>query len=243
MVLIRSLIYLFFMGVSSVFYSLLMALLGRVLSFSSLSGLANSCGRANMRVLRLVCGLGYRVEGWENLPESNCIIMSNHQSTWETIALRGILPAEQSWILKKELLDVPFFGWALRTVEPIAIDRSAGRAAIKQVVEEGTEQLSRGHWVVVFPEGTRVAYGERKKHGAGASALAEKTGTPVLPIVHNAGRFWRRRGIKKLPGEITLVVGKPIETKGKSSSLIRKEVEEWMNAKLDELERDDATQA
>ncbi len=237
MVLVRSLVYLLFMGVSTVLYSLAIVLLGWVLPFKGVSEIANHWGRINMTVLKAVCGLGYKIEGWENLPQDNCIIMSNHQSAWETISLRGILPAEQSWILKQELMKVPFFGWALKQCEPIAIDRSAGRAAVKRVVDQGKDRLERGHWVVVFPEGTRVAYGERKKHGVGASLLAEKTGVPILPIVHNAGRFWRRRGIKKLPGEISVVVGQPIASVGKSSGQIRKEVEEWMNNKLSELEQ------
>ncbi len=238
MILIRSLAYLLFMSSSVVVYSLTLVLLGWALPFKARSEIANSWGRINTLALETLCGLGYRVDGWDHIPESNCIIVSNHQSAWETIALRGLLPAEQSWILKQELMRVPFFGWALRQCDPIAIDRSAGRAAVKQVVDLGKQLLERGNWIVVFPEGTRVAYGERKKHGIGASVLAEKTGVPILPIVHNAGKFWRRRGIRKYPGKISVVIGEPILTEGKSSGQIRKEVESWMNNKLTELERE-----
>jgi len=237
MVLFRSLVYLSFMVLSGIFYSLLIVLIGWALPFKQRSEIANSWGRANANMLKVICGLGYRVEGWEKLPAEHCSIMGNHQSAWETMSLRGILPAQQSWILKQELMKVPFFGWALRLMEPIAIDRSAGRAAVKQVIAQGKERLAKGNWVIVFPEGTRVAYGERKKHGVGGPLLAEKAGVPVLPIVHDAGRFWVRRGIKKLPGEISVRIGKPISTEGKSSSQIRQEVETWMDENLSELER------
>ncbi len=158
--------------------------------------------------------------------------MSKHQSAWETIALRGLLPPEQSWVLKKELMSVPFFGWGLRMVEPIAIDRSSGRNAIKQIVNEGVSFLEKGRWLIIFPEGTRVAPGERKKYGMGGGILAEKSGYPVLPISHNAGNFWKRRGLRKFPGTIKLVIGEKISTDGKKASQITREVEAWIESNI-----------
>lgn len=239
MILIRSLLYILFMGFSVVIYALVLIITGWILSFKTRSRIANSWGRLNTSVLKSLCKLGYRIEGWEHLPGQNCIVVCNHQSAWETIALRGLLPCEQAWILKQELMSVPFFGWALKMVEPIAIDRSAGRAAVNQVITQGKNKLAEGRWVIVFPEGTRVPYGSRKKHGIGASVLAEKTGVPILPIVHNAGRYWRRRGIKKIPGVISVIIGPPIVTVGKSSGQIRKSVEAWMDQKLSEIEKID----
>lgn len=237
MIFIRSLIYLVFMAVSVVFSSLTTLLLGWMLPFKSRSRIANAWGRSNLIALEAICGLKFKIDGLENLPPKNCIVMGNHQSAWETMALRGLLPPEQSWVLKQELLSVPFFGWALRMFSPIAIDRSAGKKAVQQIIEQGELYLSSGHWVIVFPEGTRVPYGQRRKHGIGGAILAKHSGYPVLPIAHNAGRYWRRRGIKKFPGTINVRIGELIVTEGKSTAQIRNEVEKWMDERLTEMER------
>ena len=190
-----------------------------------------------MWLLERVCGLRYEVVGLKNIPEQNCIIASKHQSAWETIAFRRLLPPRQSWVLKKELLRIPIFGWALAAANPIAIDRSAGKAAAKQIIKRGTELLHRGCYVVIFPEGTRVAPGERKRYGIGAALLAEHSGYPVLPIAHNAGVFWRRRGILKRPGVIQVVIGVPIETRGLKAAEINRRIEDWIESQVAELPR------
>jgi 1-acyl-sn-glycerol-3-phosphate acyltransferase len=176
----------------------------------------------------MICGLGYRIHGTENMPSDTCIVLCKHQSAWETIALRAILPPEHTWVLKRELLWAPFFGWALAPLRPIAIDRSTGRRAMNKLLDEGKYWLDRGRWIVIFPEGTRVAPGQRKRYGKGGAILASKTGYPIVPIAHNAGVFWRRRDINKYPGRIDVVIGQPLDTKGLTSAEISRRVEEWI---------------
>ncbi len=243
MVYLRSAIYFAFLTVSVIFYSSLVVILGYFLDFARLSRLANSWGRANLRVLKTVCGLDYLVQGLENLPDKNCIIMSKHQSSWETISLRAFLPPEQSWVLKQELLKVPFFGWSLKRFEPIAIDRKSGRQAVKQILRQGKAALEAGHWVVIFPEGTRTAPGHRKRYGIGGGVLAASSKASVVPIAHNAGVFWRRRALKKYPGVIDVVIGEPISTAGKKPEQVMQEVENWIEGKMAELPMGDMATA
>lgn len=231
----RSILYLFFMSVTVIFYSVPISILGWVIPFKATSQISRQWGVINLWALRVFCNLEYRIHGAEHLPSANCIVFCKHQSAWETIALRALLPTEHNWVLKRELLWVPFFGWALAPLRPIAIDRKAGRRAIRQLLEEGTFWLRRGHWIVIFPEGTRVAPGERKPYGHGGAILAQKSGFPVLPIAHNAGVFWRRRDIKKHPGCIDLVIGKPFDTKNLSSSEINRRVEDWIEGTVARL--------
>lgn len=238
MLYLRSLVYFSFMSLSVVLVGLPISLIGWFVSYRSRSQMANAWGLANLYLLKLICGLDYRIEGQENIPDGNCIVLSKHQSAWETIALRGLLPPEQAWVLKRELMWVPIFGWALYLLQPVAIDRSAGRKAVKQVIDKGCALLEKGRTVIIFPEGTRVAPGTRKRYGMGGALLAEKSGYPVLPVAHNAGSFWRRRDLRKYPGTITLAYGPVIETRGLSAAEINTRVEAWIEGKVAELESD-----
>ncbi len=229
---LRSILYLTYLTISIIAFTITLITVGILTTFKFRSKIANYWGRSNLRALNILCGLDYKIEGIENLPSENCIVMSKHQSTWETIALRGLLPPEQTWVLKKELMYVPFFGWSLRTVEPIAIDRKSGRQAVKQVILQGTHNLKSGRWIVIFPEGTRVAPGERKKYGVGGGLLAVKSGYPILPITHNAGNFWRRRSLVKYPGTITMRIGEPIEVDGMSAGQLTRTVEDWVETNI-----------
>lgn len=231
----RSLLYFLAMSASVVVFGLAISTIGRLFPLSVRDWLGSSWGATNLWLMKAICGLDYRILGAENLPADAAIIMSKHQSTWETIALKKILRPEQSWVLKRELMWVPIFGWALASVPTIAIDRKSGRQAVKQIVEQGIPLLEQGRVIVVFPEGTRTAPGEHHKYGIGGSILAEKSGYPVVPIAHNAGVFWKRRGLKKYPGTIDVVVGKPIETKGKKASQITREVEAWIEGEVARL--------
>ncbi|MCP3870529.1 MAG: 1-acyl-sn-glycerol-3-phosphate acyltransferase [Gammaproteobacteria bacterium] len=235
MQLLRSLIYFLFLTFSTVLCSLVIALAGWFLPFSWNSAVAGGWGAANLWALKWICGLDYQLRGAENIPKQNALVLSKHQSAWETIALRWLLPFHQSWVLKRELMWVPIFGWALAVVKPIAIDRQSGRKAVKQVVREGIDRLQKGQFVIIFPEGTRVAPGEKKKYGIGGALLASKSGYPVLPIAHNAGVYWRRRGLIKHPGTIQVVIGPTIETKGLSASEINSRVETWIETTMAEL--------
>ena len=189
-----------------------------------------------MALLRILCGLEHRVEGAEHLPEQPAVVLMKHSSAWETIVQLILFP-KQVWVMKRQLLWVPFFGWALAVFSPIAIDRKGGRQAVEQVLRQGQERLAEGRWVVIFPEGTRVAPGERRRYGLSGALLAAVTELPVIPVTHNAGDFWPRRGLMKRPGTIRMVVGPPIEAAGRSPRDVNRDVESWIETTLDEIRR------
>jgi 1-acyl-sn-glycerol-3-phosphate acyltransferase len=191
--------------------------------------------RVVMFLARHVLGIRYRVEGLENLPaDGSAIVMSKHQSAWETIAYQLIFPP-LSFVLKKELLRIPFFGWGLAMISPIAIDRDAGREALKDIEDQGNDRLAKGFWVLIFPEGTRVKPGETGKYNIGGAWLAAKTGVPVIPVAHNAGVLWPKNAFLKRAGLISVVIGPPIATAGKKASVINAEVEAWIEAAMQKL--------
>lgn len=177
--------------------------------------------------LTLTCGVGYRVEGAENIPAEPVVILSKHQSTWETFAYYNILPP-LAWVMKRELYLVPVFGWGLALMKFIAIDRAASRQAAQQLIAQGKKRLAEGFCVLIFPEGTRVAPGQRKRYRAGGAKLALAAGVRILPVAHNAGEHWGRKAFLKTPGEIRVVIGVPIETAGKSAERVTREAEGWI---------------
>jgi 1-acyl-sn-glycerol-3-phosphate acyltransferase len=181
--------------------------------------------------LKLTCNLGYEVRGLENIPNHPSVILCKHQSAWETIALQVIFPP-QIWVMKRELLYIPFMGWAWIALSAIPIDRSAGREALKKLVSYGKDRLAKGLWVVIFPEGTRIAPGERGKYHIGGAWLATHTQTTVVPVAHNAGLFWRKNAFIKRPGTITMSIGKPIETVGLKTDALNQQVEDWIEAEI-----------
>lgn len=183
----------------------------------------------NLWWLRRTCNLGFEVVGRENIPARAGIILCKHQSAWETLALQLVFPA-QAWLLKRELLWIPIYGWGLATMNPIAIDRSAGVRALRQLVRQGRERLESNIWVVIFPEGTRVAPGRRGTYQPGGGLLAAETGRPVIPVAHNAGWFWPRRSFRKHPGHIRMVIGPPIASDGRSAKEITALAEEWIES-------------
>jgi 1-acyl-sn-glycerol-3-phosphate acyltransferase len=182
---------------------------------------------------KVCCGLKYSVAGSENLPTQNAIVLSNHQSMWETIFMQILLP-EQSWVLKKELFYIPVFGWGLALLEPIAINRKASDS-IKVLIRQGKERLEKNRWVVIFPEGTRVAPTAIRRYSRSGAALAEATGFPIVPIAHNAGHFWPKGFFIKKPGTIKVVIGPNIDPKGKTITEINELVEQWIRKKVFEL--------
>ena len=187
-----------------------------------------------MWVIRHVLGIRYRVIGRENLPATASVVLSKHQSAWETIALQQILPP-LCYVLKRELLRVPFFGWGLASIPGIAIDRAAGKDAMSQVVEQGRARLKEGLWVVVFPEGTRVAPGTTRRYKPGGAILAKRAGVPVVPIAHNAGEFWKRNAFIKRPGEIVVSIGPVITVKGEKAEAVNERAEAWIEAEMRRL--------
>jgi len=183
---------------------------------------------------RVILGIHYQVEGREHLPATPCVVLSKHQSAWETIAFQQIFPP-LSFVLKKSLLRIPFFGWGLALFSPIAIDRAAGREAMKQVETQGKARLASGFWVLVFPEGTRVAPGQKGQYQPGGPWLASKSGVPVLPVAHNAGRCWPKNAFIKHPGLITVVIGPAIPTAGRKPAQILAEAEAWIENTMQRL--------
>jgi 1-acyl-sn-glycerol-3-phosphate acyltransferase len=171
--------------------------------------------------------IDWQVEGREHLPSRPAVILAKHQSAWETIAFQQIFPP-QVHVLKRELLWIPFFGWGLALMSPIAIDRSRGVAALRAIARRGRERLAQGFWVIVFPEGTRVAPGERRPYQLGGAWLAAASGAPVVPVAHNAGLVWPRNAFIKRPGTITVRIGPPIETENRDPKLINTLAEKWI---------------
>lgn len=184
--------------------------------------------------LKLTCGLTHSVEGRENIPNQPCVILSKHQSAWETIAFQTIFPA-QAWVLKRELLRIPFFGWGLAMTQPIAIDRRQGLKALDSVVKQGIDRLQQGRFVVVFPEGTRMAPGARGRYNPGGAMLAVKAQAAVLPVAHNAGKFWPRHGFLKKPGEIKVVIGPLIPVKNKRAKQVNEEAKQWIESTVAQI--------
>ena len=234
MLVIRSLIFLLLQIIITPVFSAL-ALLSFPLSPLARYRLISLWAKMMLRILRVVCGIRHQVIGVENLPKQPCVILCKHQSAWETLALQEIFPP-QVWVLKRELLWIPFFGWALALTSPIAIKRSDGKGAMKQLLKQGKQRLAQGFCVVVFPEGTRIPYGQRGKYKIGGALLAASSGVPVIPVAHNAGRLWGRNAFSKHPGLITMSIGAPIETKGLKAEEINQRAEAWIENEIQNLD-------
>lgn len=227
MILLRSL--LFYIG--QIISTLVFAPLGIIifpLKFETRYYLITRWAVFNLWWLKVCCGVHYKVEGRENIPDEACIVMCNHQSAFETIALQLIF-VPQVWILKRELLWIPIYGWGLASMQPIAIDRGSSIKSFRQIIEQGCERLKQNLWVIIFPEGTRIAPGEKGKYLPGGGLLAKKSATNIIPVAHNAGYLWARNSIIKKPGLISFVIGSVIETNNKTAKQITKEVESWID--------------
>ncbi len=226
MTTLRSMLYMFGKIVSIVIYlpvTLISAL------FPPLTGnrIISQWAHFNRWWLRVTCNLDCEVTGLSNLPRSPSVILSKHQSAWETIVYQTFLPP-MCFVIKRELLFIPVFGWGLAAAHPIAINRADGRRALDAVLTKGRDRLDKGLWVCVFPEGTRTAPGERVKHNAGGAMLAAKTGVEIVPIAHNAGIFWKKNGFTKKPGMIQVEIGPTIQTDGRKVREIAAEAEDWI---------------
>jgi len=204
-------------------------LLARPLPFAARSRVGRLWTDFNLRVLRTVCGVRWEIRGTEHIPPGPAIVMCKHQSAWETMSLQQVFPP-QTWVMKRSLLWIPLFGWGLALLDAIAIDRKAGFRALKAMVREGRKRLARGAWIVVFPEGTRVAPGERRAYQPGGGLLAAETGALVVPVAHDAGRCWPRNSFVKRPGTIHMEIGPPIDPAGLKAAEITRRCEEWIEA-------------
>ncbi|WP_028995153.1 lysophospholipid acyltransferase family protein [Azonexus hydrophilus] len=179
-------------------------------------------------------GIRPQVIGRENMPDEACVIMAKHQSAWETMTLQDCVPDDAFcvFVLKQELLKVPFVGWGLAAMKMISIDRNAGKNALDQVVTQGRERLKQGYYVIIFPEGTRVAPGEKRRYKPGGAYLATHVGCKVVPIAHNAGEFWPRQAFLKKPGTVTISIGPAFDATGMSEMDVNQRVEDWIEAEM-----------
>jgi 1-acyl-sn-glycerol-3-phosphate acyltransferase len=234
MQLLRSLIFTTFFFSWTFCYGIFFSLVCPFLPFPRRFGLARVWGRVILRALKALCGLGYRVEGLENLPSGNHIALWKHSSSWETVAMVVVIP-RQVWVLKRELTWIPFVGWGIRLMHAIAIDRKSGHSAVSQVIRQGRERLAEGNWINLFPEGTRMAPGQTRRYGASGALLAKETGKLLVPIAHDAGNFWPRRGLLKKPGTIRVVIGSPIRVEGSDPRVANQQAQQWVEETLRRL--------
>ncbi|HNW65457.1 MAG TPA: lysophospholipid acyltransferase family protein [Piscinibacter sp.] len=185
---------------------------------------------------RVICGVSHRIQGWENLPDSRIILCPKHQSTWETFAFPTLMPHPLCYVFKRELLLIPFFGWAMGRLDMIHIDRSRRAEAWNKVAEKGRLFMSRGSWVIMFPEGTRTPRGGQGAYKSGATRLAIATDTPVVPIAMNSARCWPRRSFVLRPGVIDISIGRPIPPAGRQPDEMMREVERWIESEMRRLD-------
>ena len=233
MLILRSL--LFYIG--QIISTILIAPIGIIafpLDFKKRYYLITRWAVFNLWWLKICCNVTYEIKGKDNIPGKPCIVMCKHQSAFETLALQQIF-IPQVWILKKELLQIPIYGWGLASMQPIAINRDSTIKSFRQIADQGCERLQKGYWVIIFPEGTRVAPNKKKKYLPGGGMLAEKSGAQVVPVAHNAGRLWSRNSMIKKPGLITIKIGPVIESENKSAKEITDEVENWIEKEVGEL--------
>ncbi len=238
---IRSTLYLAFMWLTIPIATSIF-LLAYPVPYKYRSKLISSWSNVTLKVLGIICGLKFEITGRENIPDKPCIIFCKHQSTWETMALQ-LLFTPQVWVLKQELLWIPFFGWTLASMKSIAIDRKSGKKALRQIVEQGTQRLKEGNWVVIFPEGTRKRPGDEPDYKIGGAMLASKSGFDVLPIAHNAGEFWPKGQFVKRAGTIKMVIGPLIKSSELTTKQISQQSEQWIENTQNEIYEKDYSQA
>ncbi|MEO8484996.1 MAG: lysophospholipid acyltransferase family protein [Betaproteobacteria bacterium] len=230
---LRGILFLVYLALVTPFYAVVMVAtfwLPRVPRYR----MAASWCRTALLGARWICGVRWRVEGLDRIQGTPHVVMSKHSSTFETLALNFYLPP-LAFVAKRELLKVPFFGWGFALASPITIDRRAGRDAMDQMAEQGRARFADGFWIVVYPEGTRIRAGTRGRYKTGGARLATALDVPILPVAHNAGWLWPKGRIGKRPGEITMVFGAPIATRGKDPAALTAEVETWIEDEVARL--------
>jgi 1-acyl-sn-glycerol-3-phosphate acyltransferase len=191
--------------------------------------LARVWARVILAVLRWTCHLDYQVEGSERLPAGNHIALIKHSSSWETVAQTLLVPPHV-WMLKRELTWIPFVGWGILLLRAIAVDRGGGPGVVRGVLVQGKARLAEGEWIVIFPEGTRMPAGETRKYGISGALLAAENERLIVPIAHDAGYYWPRRGLLKKPGIIRVVIGPPIAAAGRNPREVNAEAQAWIEA-------------
>ncbi len=237
MLALRSALFLLFQAVTVVPYGIL-CLLMAPLPLHVRYRVTTGWPRIVLWAARVICGIRWQVKGWENLPNGPAVLLSKHQSTWETFFYISYMPKELCFVFKRELLWVPFFGWGIGLLKMIHIDRSQGRDAFESVVQQGQRKLDEGRWIIMFPEGTRIPRGRRGKYKSGGSRLAIRTAAPVIPMAVNSAACWPKRPWIKRPGLITVSIGPPIASDGLSPDQLSTEVEHWIEAEMRRIDPD-----
>ncbi len=233
MILLRSALYLVILVVVVIpYFGLVLATfpLPRIVRWQVIAGWP----RFALWLARHLLGIEYEVIGRDNIPRTPTVILSKHQSAWETIAYTSIFPPHV-YVLKRELLWLPFLGWGLALMSPVAINRAKGKVAMRRMIELGGERLAQGFSIMVYPEGTRIPVGRRGTYKPGGGILAVQNGARVLPVAHNAGLVWPRNSFRKFPGKVTVVIGEPIETKGLTAEEVMRRVEDWIEGQMASL--------
>ncbi len=240
MAALRSTLHMAFMFVTVIPYSLVIVL-ARLLGArgDQLYGMAQKWLTLSVDAARVIMGIRYQIQGQEDLPlgeTSPAILLVKHQSTYETFLMPAIMPHPLAYVFKKELLYVPFFGWAIGSLDMIHIDRSQRAKAFAKVVEQGQALLAKGVWVIMFPEGTRIPRGQRGSYKSGGARLAIATGAPVIPVAVTSAKCWPRKAFIKYPGVVDVSIGKPIPTQGRDADELTREVEAWIEAEMQRLD-------
>ena len=210
-------------------YAIMFVIVGVCMPFRIRFAMARGWAQVLLAMLRILCRLDYRIEGAERLPPGNHIALLKHSSSWEAFAQVVLVPPHV-WVLKRELMWVPFLGWALKLMRAISVNRGAGGAAVRSVLAQGKARIAEGEWIVIFPEGTRMAPGETRRYGISGALLAADSNRLIVPVAHDAGYFWPRRGLYKQPGTIRVVIGPPIVAAGRDPREVIAEAQQWIEA-------------
>ena len=233
MTLLRSTLFTVILFGSVIPHSLLIVL-ARPLGYRASYWVMMFWPRSTLWLCKVICGLDYTAEGQENIPDTASVVLLKHSSTYETIVQLMLFP-HQTWVLKRELIWAPFLGWCLAAVRHIAINRGAGRASVQQVTKKGRQRLAEGTWVMIFPEGTRMKSGSTRPYGLSGTLLAQEAGCLLVPVAHNAGDYWPRRGLRKHPGTVRFCIGPPVDPAGRDVREVNTEMQDWIEAKVAEL--------
>jgi 1-acyl-sn-glycerol-3-phosphate acyltransferase len=235
MIMLRSILFFVFLLVMTPFYALACFTVFPFMSAAKRYDFVRGWNVTVLAVAKVLCDIKYEIKGMEHMTamlDQPVILLSKHQSAWETIAFMAIFPKQLCYVFKRELLFVPFFGWALGMLRMIHIDRSKSSAASNSIARQGKERLAQGCWIIIHPEGTRTPVGKHLTYRKGGARLAVATGASVIPIAHNAGHVWPRNSFLKFPGTVTVSIGEAISTVGKTADEVHKEMENWIEFEM-----------
>ena len=236
---LRSVLHLLFMTITVIPWGLAVVLAAQFLNSRQVYWMCVGWLRLAVRGGEVLLGIRNQIIGYENLPQGNlepAVLLVKHQSTWETFCMPTLMPHPLAYVFKKELLYVPFFGWAMSRMDMIHIDRSKRAQAFNKVVQQGQRLLDQGTWVIMFPEGTRTERGQKGSYKSGGTRLAVATGAPVIPVAVTSAKCWPRKAWIKRPGTVEFSIGKPIPSQGRDPDELMREVEAWIEAEMRRLD-------